>query len=64
MSLKRNLLMLTVIMLSLTSCSLWKNSKKEPASPPTVWTVKANEPSTPYYDGICGRAGEWLLIKR
>jgi hypothetical protein len=47
-------------LMSLTGCS---KKLATPLEPKHIWTVEKDVASTPYFDGVCGKSDEYLLVR-
>ena len=60
---KPSLLILFATAVLLTSCSSLKEKKDEQVKPPSVWTVQAGIENVPNHDGVCGKIGEYIVVR-
>lgn len=64
--LKKGKYWLAILLLSsvfLASCQFFKKESVTPPEPPKLWKVEKDVSYTSYYDGICGKADEYILLK-
>lgn len=59
----RSLLILLSMSVFASSCGMPNSKKDEPVKPPKIWTVEANVPFSSYYDGICAKRDEFIVVR-